>query len=367
MSHFQIGLAVLGGIILTGVIVWNLWQLQRNRPKRPLPQRPLPATGESSANAQSPRREPELSAATDSPNTVSSDYPFGLSIGLPEAGGGLNSLIDAIVPLTPEFGLSAIPGTAVLAALPRSRRIGNKPLSVEGKNQATGLWEHPQIGQYYRKLQAGVQLANRSGVLDAHEFSEFVRTVQKFAEAVGMRPQFPDQDDQLERARSLDAFAAEHDRQIVFLVCARQTPWTATYITQYAAWRGFQQFSHMPGQMLLPTVGEDYSTPPAPLLLLIYSDPATAASLDLEQTPLHYFSLSFDVAHISRDENAFARLTSIARTLCEEMDGVLCDADGNPLSEEDMQAIADFVETLYDTLEQHRLPAGAALTKRLFS
>jgi len=367
MSHFQIGLAVLGGIVLTGVIVWNLWQLQRNRPKHPLPQRPSPATDKASGSTQPPRREPGLSATTDGPNTVLSDYTFGLSIGPPETGGGLHPLIDAIVPLTPESGLSTIPGTAVLAALPRARRIGNKPLSLEGKNQTTGLWERPQPGQYYRMLRAGVQLANRTGALSAQEFSKFVNTVQMFAETVGVRPQFPDQTDQLERACSLDAFAETHDQQMVFLVCARQTPWTAAVIQQHAAWRGFIRFPHMPGQMLLPAAGEDYSSPPTPLLLLSYGDPASAASIDLEQTAMHYFSLSFDVAHIPRDENVFARLTSITQTLCQEMDGVLCDPDGNPLSEEDMQTIAESLETLYDTLEQHKLPAGAALTKRLFS
>jgi len=367
MSHFQIGLAVLGSIVLTGVIVWNLWQLQRNRPKRPLPQRPSPATGESSNNMQFPRREPELSAATDGPDAALSGDTLGLSIGPPETGGGLDPLIDAIVPLTPEPGLSAIPGSAVLAALPRSRRIGSKPFSFEGQNQITGLWECPQPGQYYRKFRAGVQLANRAGALNAREFSEFASKVQAFSEAIGVRPQFPDQDDQLERARSLDAFAAAHDQQMVFLVCARQTPWAANIIKLHAGWQGFIYRPQMPGQMLLPAVGEDYNATPTPLLLLIYADPATAASNDLEQTALSYFSLSFDVAHIPRDENVFERLASITRTLCQEMDGVLCDPDGNPLSEEDMQIIAESLETLYDIFEQHKLPAGAALTKRLFS
>jgi len=66
--------------------------------------------------------------------------------------------------------------------------VGSKPFAVEAQSTATGEWESPRAGQRYRALQAGVQLANRSGAINDIEFSEFVVKVQAFADAVGADP-----------------------------------------------------------------------------------------------------------------------------------------------------------------------------------
>jgi hypothetical protein len=101
----------------------------------------------------------------------------------------LDALIDALVPLALE---SPVSGELVLSHLPPSRRAGTKPFLIEGLNAATGQWEPPVAGQRYGELQAGVQLASRSGALNEIEYSEFVQKVQAFADAVGAMPDFPD-------------------------------------------------------------------------------------------------------------------------------------------------------------------------------
>lgn len=78
-------------------------------------------------------------------------------------------------------------------------------------------------------------------------------------------------------------------------------------------------------------------------------------------------ALSLDVPQVPRGEQPFARLREVATALCQAMDGVLCDQDGNPLPAMAMDAIAADLEQLYDVLDQRELSAGSALARRLFS
>jgi hypothetical protein len=84
-----------------------------------------------------------------------------------------------------------VSGEMVLAHLPPTRRAGTKPFFIEGLDTETGEWEPPAPGRRYGELQAGVQLASRSGALNEIEYSEFVQKVQAFADAVGAMPDFP--------------------------------------------------------------------------------------------------------------------------------------------------------------------------------
>jgi hypothetical protein len=56
---------------------------------------------------------------------------------------------------------------------------------------AAERWEFAQTGQRYSQLQAGLQLANRSGALNDIEFSEFVIKIQAFCDALAGTPDFP--------------------------------------------------------------------------------------------------------------------------------------------------------------------------------
>jgi hypothetical protein len=66
-------------------------------------------------------------------------------------------------------------------------------------------------------------------------------------------------------------------------------------------------------------------------------------------------------------EQPFARLREVAMALCEAMDGVLCDQEGNPLPAMALDAIAADLEALYAQLAARDLAAGSALARRLFS
>ncbi|MGD9773250.1 cell division protein FtsZ [Diaphorobacter sp.] len=365
MSNFQLGLLISGALVLVAVLGYNAWITHRNAPKRALPPEP------GAAPEPLARLEPDFDgAALGLPASADDTEPAfdghavdlrdALQLPVPpaERRGGLDPLIDAIVPIAAEQQVS---GDAALAALPPTRRAGSKPFAIEGFNEATQQWETPQPGQRYRQFQAGVQLANRLGALNEIEFSEFVMKAQGFADAINAMPDFPDMLHEVARARELDQFASEHDAQLSFLLRARQAAWSPGYVQQNAARLGLVAGA-IPGRLVLPA-GEA-GLPP--VLTLSY-DSQAAMSDDPEQSAVRDIMLSLDVPLVHRAQQPFARLREIAAALGQVMDGVLCDQNGTPLPAMAMDPIAADLEQLYDKLDSRDLPAGSVLARRLFS
>mgnify|MGYP000311223749 CR=1 FL=1 len=377
-SSLLLSLAITGGLVLAAIVAYNAWILHRNAPKKALPpdpDRPAPVAGDPLLEPTL-RQEPSLDADLGPSNAASYanldqgaephehtvDAGDALRMPVPthslERRPGLDPLIDVIASIQPE-GL--VSGDAALAALPPTRRAGSKPFAIEGLNDATQQWETPAPGQRYRSFQAGVQLANRMGALNEIEFSEFVMKAQGFADAINAAPDFPDMLQEVARARELDQFASDHDAQLMFMLRARQAAWSPGYVQQCAARLGFVP-GPIAGRLVLPS-----STPGQAPLLHLACDQHAALSDDPDQSAVRDLALSLDVPQVPRGEQPFARLREVATALCQAMDGVLCDQDGNPLPAMAMDAIAADLEQLYDVLDQRELSAGSALARRLFS
>ncbi|SDL98161.1 hypothetical protein SAMN05428957_101413 [Oryzisolibacter propanilivorax] len=365
MSNFQLGLLIAGALVLILVIAGNAWNQHRNAPKRPRPDEPaVGGPGDAAALRQEPALNaaplPEMAGGGTEPGGHIVDPRDTLDLPLPvaERRGGLDALIDAIAPITPERPVS---GDAALAALPPTRRAGSKPFAVEGLNEDTQQWETPQSGRSYRHFHSGVQLANRTGALNEIEFSEFVMKTQQFADAIGATADFPDMLHEVARAKELDQFASDHDAQLTFVLRARQAAWSPGYVQQNATRAGFVPGA-MPGRMVLPAAASGM-----PPVLTLDFDAQAAMSDDPEQTALRDVALSLDVAQVERTEQPFARLRDVAQALGEAMDGVLCDGNGTPLPAMAFDPITADLEQLYDQLDARELSAGSVLARRLFS
>ncbi|CAN7599023.1 cell division protein FtsZ [Acidovorax sp. Leaf76] len=379
MSTLQLSLAIIGGLLLAGIVAYNTWTSRRNAPKRAVPQEAERGTPGSGMAEPALRQEPgfegggaveltpdELQAldrGTDPSSEHAVDPTDALQMPVPsfsvERRPGLDPLIDVIAPLQPEHVVS---GDAALAALPPTRRAGSKPFAIEGLNEATQQWETPAPGQRYQAFQAGVQLANRMGALNEIEFSEFVVKVQAFADAINAAPDFPDMLQEVARARELDQFASDHDAQLAFMLRARQAAWSPGYVQQNAGRLGFVAGA-MPGRLVLPAT----SAAGLPPLLTLGYDTAAALADDPDQSAIRDITLSLDVAQVHRSEQPFARLRDVGKALCDAMDGVLCDQNGHPLPAMAMDPITADLELLYDQLDGRDLSAGSVLARRLFS
>ncbi len=339
MTDLTTALAALGGLILAGVVAHGAWTARKAGPKQVAVAEPRPEPRE-------PVMDPlPASAAIDSPAPARRLVPR------------LDALIDAIAPLTVEAPIS---GSMVLVHLPSSRRAGSKPFLIEGLNTETGDWEPPAADQRYGELQAGVQLANRTGALNEIEYSEFVQKVQGFAEAVGAMADFPDMLDVVARARELDGFASLHDAQLAVHLRARGAAWSVGYIQQHAARHGFVA-GVLPGRMVLPAADDG-----APPVLSLSFDSQAALADDTSQSALRDVTLSFDVPQTDASVQPFTAWQASAQALALSMDGSIVDDDGQPLSAEGFASIGGELGQLYQRLESHDLAAGSAAARRLF-
>lgn len=387
MSTLQISLAIVGGLVLAGVVAYNAWVTRRSTPRTvrepesadqhggdPGIQGPVPMVDEEEriepVLGSSPGRSiadvegrladesTQVVDGAESPKPPAAVVTLKHVVQPPERRPGLDALIDVIAPLAVD---TLVSGEAILAAMPTTRRVGSKPFAIEGMNEQSREWEPARPGQRYTALQAGVQMANRSGALNEIEFSEFVMKTQAFADAIGAAPDFPDMLAEVARSRELDAFASGHDAQLGFMLRARRAAWSPGYVTQNASQLGFVAGA-LPGRMVLA------STQPgqAPILSLAYDAQAAMAD-DPEQSALREVALTLEVTHVPRHEQPFVRLRQAATALAEAMDGVVTDDAGQPLSVDVMDSIGADLESLYEALEARDLAAGSAQARRLFS
>ncbi len=357
MISLQISLAIVGGVVLAGVVAHSTWSARKNQPKRATPEvapppEPRPDQQGQFLESAEDRQEPRFD--TDGAASLA---PLTRMMAL-EKKPGLDALIDVIAPVVVD---SVVSGEAALAAMPTTRRVGSKPFGVEGLSVARNEWEFPAPGQRYNAFQCGVQLANRVGALNQIEYSEFVMKAQAFADAIGGEPEFPEMLDEVARARELDQFASAHDAQLSFTLRAIHTAWSPGYVQQRAARLGFVAGS-IPGRMVLPANQQGG----APILGLSFDTQAAMAE-DPEQTALREVTLSLDVPQVPRSEQPFVRMRESAIALAASMDGTIIDDNGNVIHVDAMDVIGSELEQLYDTLDERDLSAGSILARRLFS
>lgn len=361
MNNLTLGLAVLGGLVLAGVVAHSAWTQRRNAPRVAQPDAQeasgLPANGQG--------KEPVLDA--QGVPIIDLDLELGggdesnvIHLGEPRianAHPALDALIDAIASIAVD---AVVMGETALGALPATRRVGSKAFSIEGLNLA-GVWEIPRAGQQYSAFQAGVQLASRTGALNDIEFSEFVQKAQAFADALGAIAQFPEMRDEISRGRELDQFASSHDAQLGFTLRAKNVAWSTGYVQQYAARQGFVAGAYA-GRMVLAA-----STPGLPPILVLNFDTRAALSDEPEQSALRSLDLALDVPQVDRREQPYLRMRDVAIALAASMDGLITDHESRVISRDAMDAIGADLERLYDTLDAHDLSAGSIQARRLFS
>ncbi|WP_418314992.1 cell division protein FtsZ [Piscinibacter sakaiensis] len=375
MDDLTLALTVVGGIAVLGVIAYNSWQIRKAGPKRA-----------ASPVQRGDQREPDFGSAAPAsiadriadpaslddaavvgdavadPATAPTDELGNLVLPVARpprrAPARLDALIDVLVSLQLDSPVSA---ESVLSNMPPSRRAGTKPFSIEGLSVDSGDWELPVPGARYSELQAGVQMANRSGALNEIEYSEFIQKVQTFADALGAMVDFPDMLDVVARARELDAFAGQHDAQLAVLLRARGAAWSLGYIQQQAALQGLVP-GPLPGRLVLPAA--DLAAPP---VLQLSFDSQVALLEDPNQASLREVTLSFDVPQTDPASEPFAAWYSRATALATAMDAVVVDDRGQPLGPPAFASIDTELKRLYGALAERDLAAGSPAARRLFS
>jgi hypothetical protein len=335
-------LAIVAGVVLALIVAHGAWKARRANPRQP---QPMPRVE---------RVEPTLgSNAAPAPPAVEAPVET-----KPRRGPRVDALIDAIATLRVE---TLVSGEFVLAHAPTTRRAGSKPFLIEGLNADSGEWEPIALEQRYSELQAGVQLANRSGALNEIEYSEFAQKLQDLAENIGAMVELPDMLAVAARARELDGFASQHDAQLTVTLRSNAVAWSLGYLEQCAARFGFVPGA-VSGRLVLAAAEEH-----APPVLVLAFDARVALAEHPEQTAMREVALSLDVPQTAEAAEPFALWQQVARGLADDMDATLVDDQGEPITLHAFDAIGQELSQMYRALEARDLGAGTPTTRRLFS
>jgi hypothetical protein len=334
-------LALLGLVVLLALAFHGWWSTRRAGPKL------------APESTQPPERvEPLMGGPEAAP-----EQPAALRAG-PRRQARLDALIDAIVPLALDAPIS---GEFALQHLPPSRRAGSKAFYVEGLDAETGEWEALAPNRRYGELQAGVQLASRSGPLNEIEYSEFVQKVQDFADAVGASADAPDMLEVVARARELDAMTSPLDAQLTVTLRTNGVAWSVGFVQQVAGRLGLVPGA-LPGRLVLPAAEEG-----APPMLVLAVDPQAALAEDQQAAAVRECTLTLDVPQTPSSAEPFPAWHSLGKKLADDLDATATDDNGQPITLHAYDNIGRELDQLYARLEALDIAAGSAAARRLFS
>lgn len=357
MTDLQASLMVIGGAIVAGVITYNKWQeykakksVQRafssehddvlmnpasseeqvaSERQEPSLNQELPADASSEMVQAEPRAQDELA------QPVQRELP-------------VDELIDCIIPLSME---APVRGDKLLPKLQHLRHVGNKPVHFVGQRD-DGIWEPVAHGTIYYGLQAGVQLANRSGPLNEIEYSELIMRLRQIADEIDAEPEVPDMADVIKTARSLHQFVVEYDAQLSVNVQCNGAPWAINTMLVALERQGFDL--RPDGRLVMPDGDGDV------LFSLL-----TNVTLVAETTSR--LTLLLDVPRVAALRDGFSAMIACARMLSSRLDGIVVDDGNHPLSEATLKEIGEQVVQFYAQMDAASIPAGSTRALRLFS
>jgi hypothetical protein len=345
-----LGLILAAAAALVAIAGHGWWTTRRSQPRQALPE-PVPP---------SQRIDPTLGAlspASAADVAGPGAMPAALSAAFAKRPVRIDALIDAIASVSLEQPIAA---ETVIAHMPASRRVGSKPMLIEGLRSDDGAWESVTPGSRYSELQVAVQMANRSGAINEIEYSEFVQKVQALADALQGTPDFAEMRDVVSRARELDQFANQHDATLSAHLVAKGADWSVGYVRQCAERMGLVPGA-LAGRLVLP--GAEEGSPPA---LTLAFDAQAALSDDPQLASVRRLNVLFDVAQTPAQAEAFAAWQHTVRELGTAMAADVVDDNGRPITLHHYAAIHDEVQRLYAALAERDMAAGSAVARRLF-
>jgi len=261
-----------------------------------------------------------------------------------DAGPILDARLDCIVELP--LGGPVMP-ERLLTAAGALRRVGTKPVAIEA-DTGNGQWIVPTAASgALQRVRAGVLLANRTGPLNAMEFSEFESAVTSLGVALGAGGAIvPAMSPVLDHARRLDDFCAALDALIGANI---ETP-TALSNDELAALARSLGLAER-GSNRYVRLGEAGEV----IFSLSFGERAEQLTLLL------------DVPRAPVTEQPWKAMIDCARRCAQMTGGQLVDDAQRPLNTAQVAVVSRQLEERYDGLQRAGLAAGSSAALRVFN
>jgi hypothetical protein len=306
MSDLQIGLLVVGGLVVAVILVTNVAQERRARQGAERAFR----SGHADVllDGAAPREEPTFDTAPRRTAVQESALPdprldYVVELALKQLASAAE-VAERWAPFEHRFA-----GRAVIAASPD--RMAWRPLAAAGSCAG---------------VRAGLQLASRGGPVGEAELIEFRTAVDTLAAHIGGSVSAPEVQQAVEAARELDQLCADSDIQVVLHVVPQ------------------------PGQAF----GAD-------------GPAASEDAFGVARRDDGGYSLSLDVPRTLEVRRSYDAMVLHARDLCAALGGMIVDDNGQPLDERALAAIGAQLEAVRDALQARGIEPGSPAALRLFA
>jgi FtsZ-interacting cell division protein ZipA len=405
MSDLQIGLLVIGAVIVAAVLLFNWIQERRFReqadaafqtPVGDALMQPGAVPRETHNRVEPALREPAFDAG-GLREAVEAHEPYLRIDSAPSSAGAPRAAFEDAAPdLRAALSISTPPpptqprptrapvaappapcdelieyririgGDGVLAnvfadAFNHARTLG-KAVGWMGLPVGAAEWEEVQPWRdvNYQQVVVTMQLADRNGAVQEEQLSALCALLQTTAQTHGLRIVCGDVADAIESAQVIDRFCVDVDVLIGLNVVARgEGAVNLTRIVHEAESSGMSLGVDGVFQ-LLDSRGE-------PLYALCNHDAEPFSATVIEGQTSQGVTLQFDVPRVPDGLKVFDGMVAFGRKLANEVGGILVDDNLRPLTDTGIEKIRTQLTQIYERMEARGVPSGSRRALRLFS
>lgn len=371
MTELQLGLLVLGAVVIAGMLAYN-WLQERSHRKRadqafdtpprdilledppleadiPLAPPEAPAVSfDDAAVPDRPQGPLSLPAAEPAPERPAITVP------LPEAAPVIDyeATFERLEPFDQTF-IDRLVQT--IESMPR-------PIRLTGFDTRLQQWVplDEQAPGRFQQIRASLQLVDRQALATREELSEFGTAMHTLAHDLVLGLEMPGLDEIEARAQMLDGFCADVDIAIGLSVVARTG--------QLFQGTTIRALAESAGLKLKPDGQFHFEdTQGVAQFTLDNQDPEPFFSDTIKNLTTTGVTFVLDVPRASGGISAFDRMVQMTKKFSGTLDGIVVDDNRQPLNDNGLDAIRRHLSSVYAKMELAGMPAGGPIALRLFS
>jgi FtsZ-interacting cell division protein ZipA len=382
ISDFQLVLVGIIAVIIVGVIIYNRWQEAKYKKQaQSVFAESANRRGDAlfNADAAAPpsaggRREPTFGAADEDVaalealaapmggademaalNALTEPRPVvhGANAGMAPA---VNPEIDTIAMMLADTPVEAD------AYAPMVSESATLAKNILWEGLVGGLWQpiDATLDEKYREIRCGLQLADRSGPIDASLLSAFDDLMGAFAERLNAVSQRESVVDAERRAQMVDQFCAETDIEIaVNLIGKSGVTFATTKVRGLAESQGLVMQAN--GEYAMQ---DDYGRV---LFTLRNGNPAEAPAIRTNLPYLTQITFALDVPRSPQPSQMFERMYTLALQFADVLQGELVDDNKKLLTANSRKVIAETIHGITGEMQQRGVTPGSSVALRLYS
>ena len=375
MSDLQIGLTMLGVLMVAAVVAFNWWQERqfRQRGEEAFPGRhddvllnhpamrgaPAPAPPPQRHSLDEPRIEPSMEPRMEPHLEPASEAAAPASAGAPKF--RMGDLPQAEIDYIAEIRSGEFIAVEKLVRMQQSLPGLSRRILFGGLNYRTQSWEAlARDDARYTSVRVALQLVDRSGPVNDQQLREFGDAARGTASEMAAIAELPDFVPALEQAAALDKFCADVDVLVGISVIANTGQvFHGTKIRALAEAAGLRlqssgvfHYHDEQGGALFSLDNQE-------------SEPFLIDRIRNLTTPGITFLL--DVPRVANGLRVFDRIVAMSRSFADSLDGTLADDNRALLNDSGLDRIRAQLRAIYTAMEQRGIDAGGPLALRLFS